>query len=290
MGLREELAKPRKVKAEVGALALGFSGLPLAVALAILLPLIFVTLGVGLYITFQLLPFVLVALVFFFCYWVGGKLHMPETHNLLVSFAIAMVALFLPMVKGLSDLSMGLAQAQSGEIITITLTMWSLVAGALFLTILALGVYFKRKTGSWSSLTMALAGFVGSLMMGGASMTQGLVVEPTVGAQFLGSIVVLLFGGIIVGAVVAAILGLLIPLALFFLTWWLTGVFIKEPGPRLMVRIVLGAITLFPLYRGVVGLSEVSSAMPPMPLIIVPLTLIVAAMIFYAVKMRREKW
>lgn len=298
MALIEALAKRGKVSAQAGAVSVALAGLPVAAILIMVLPAFFILLGTGVYIVFSLMPFILTTLVFFFCYWLGGKLGMPETHKLLVAFAIACLALFLPMIGSLSSVSMGLAaqaSAQAGEmVITLTPTFWAIVVGILFAVVLLFGVYFYRTERTLNPLIGAVLGTAISVGVGcamGANMAQGMVVEPAVGAQFLGGIILWLFGGLIIGAIVAAILGLLIPLILFFVVWWLSGVFIKESGPKLVVRLVFGAIFLFPLYKGVIGLAEVSAmagaGLPPVPLVILPLAVAAIAMVFYAVRMRK---
>jgi len=291
MGIMEALARKEKVDVQAGAFTLALAGLPLGAVLLILLPAFFITLGVGVYVVFSMLPFILTILVFAFCYWLGTRIGMPENHKLLVSFTIALMSLLMPMIQGLSDLSLAMAQAQTDEIITIRLTVWSLIAGAMFISIVALGTYFKKKTGSWSSLVMALTGFFGSLMMGGGAMTAGLVAEPQAGSQFIGAIITLLFGGIIVGAVISALIAILVPIIAFAIMWWVIGLAVKDEKSKMVVRLVFGLILLFPLYRGVIGLADVASmagesGLPPMPVMIIPLALILAVMILYAVRMK----
>lgn len=132
----------------------GLMGLPLI----ILIPVLLVTLGVGIYLVVTLLPFIVAGAVFIFAFYVARWLKIPEPWNILVPVGAALIAIMPHFVKSFTAGTMSLASALSGEAVpSYTLTPFAIIAIVLFLALMAAGTYSFVRRGEWSALGVSLA-------------------------------------------------------------------------------------------------------------------------------------
>lgn len=111
MGTKETLTEPSRAAMILGPLSLG-----LALPLAVLIPVVLVLLGVGVYIIIQILPIIVMGTVFFIVYLICRAVKMREPWMYIIPLLMGFVSLIPLMIEPLRDslLSAGGVNCQSG--------------------------------------------------------------------------------------------------------------------------------------------------------------------------------
>jgi len=107
----EEIKEALKEPA-AASVALGAASLALAVPLWLLIPIVLVVLGLGIYLVVSFLPFVVAGIIFVLTYWLLKRVGMREPYVYVLPLALGLLSLipaFIPEMQGaiVSSLNVG---------------------------------------------------------------------------------------------------------------------------------------------------------------------------------------
>lgn len=151
----EEAVSKASVPAK--AAVVGVFGALAGLPLIILVPVLLVTIGLGIYVVVTLIPFIVAGTVFILAFYVARWIKLTEPWNVLVPVGAALIAILPNFVSSLSQTAMSMAGAMVGGY---SLTLVGFVAICLFLALLVSGAYVFIKQDSWSALGVSLTAVV----------------------------------------------------------------------------------------------------------------------------------
>jgi hypothetical protein len=169
-----------KVSQPAKAAAVGVLGALAGLPLIILLPVLLVIFGLGIYLVITLTPFIVAGAVFILAFFVARWIKLKDPWNILVPVGAGLIAILPTFVGSFSSSLASVSSAMSGETIpSYSLTPSAFVAIVAFIVLIATGAYSRWKTDNWRvmciSLVVVLLMLPAMPTLVGASAGSGLV-------------------------------------------------------------------------------------------------------------------
>jgi hypothetical protein len=180
-------------KGVVGAAALGILGTALPILSIIAIPVILIFLGMGIYMIWQMMPFLIVMIVFFCSFLLAQKLRIPGPWNLVVPLILAFSALFPFFVGKIKDFALARSAAAAAQVgfpipvLNVEIAPLGFLTISLFIALIASGVWAFIRTGSWSALGVSITVLmlaVGAASQAGQDVGGGIVQTGNFGIRF----------------------------------------------------------------------------------------------------------
>lgn len=185
---KESLKEPKTAVVTLGALSV-FASLPLW----LLLPVVLIALGLGLYVVISFLPFFVAGVVFGFTYWILDRVGMKSPWNWILPFAFGLLALtpaFVPGMRAAVASSLNAGASAMGIIGDVTSwiigpVLW--ITALFVLGFLAIFLMSVRKLGRFGAfvsgtvgLTLGTAIALNAVGLGGPMAVEAYVAGETI--------------------------------------------------------------------------------------------------------------
>lgn len=185
---KERLKEPKTAAVTLGAFSV-FASLPLW----LLLPMVFIALGLGLYIVISFLPFFVAGVVFGFTYWILNRVGMKGPWNWILPFGFGLLALTPALVPGMraavaSSINAGAsAMGLIGDVVSWIVGPILWVAAIFILAFLWLFLKSIRTLGRFGAfisgtvgLTLGTAIALNAIGLGGPAAVEAKVAGETI--------------------------------------------------------------------------------------------------------------